>query len=208
MFPGLVYGFSRRFILLAGILCLAPVVSAQDGPDLSDISLPPGFQIEIWTDAVPNARSMALGDNGTVFVATRRDGRIYAVTPADDGDQIVTTLAEGLKMPNGVAFHDGALFVAENHRIIRFDDIESNLNRVPDPEVVIDTLLPERYHGWRYINFGPDGKLYIALGAPCNVCEREGAANISRMNPDGSGQEIFAEGIRNSGWFELAPGNR
>ena len=192
------YGCGLRLTLAASILCLAPLVSAQDGADLSDISLPPGFQIEIWTDAVPNARSMALGDNGTVFVATRRDGRVYAVTPADDGDHIVTTLAEGLKMPNGVAFHDGALFVAENHRIIRFDNIESSLNRAPEPKVVIDTLSPESHHGWRYIDFGPDGKLYIALGAPCNVCEREGAANISRMNPDGSGQEIFAEGIRNS----------
>jgi len=198
MFQSLVYGFGRRLTLMASILCLAPVVSAQDGPDLSDISLPPGFQIEIWTEDVPNARSMALGDNGTVFVGTRRDGRVYAVTTADEGNHIVTTLAEGLTMPNGVAFHGGTLFVAENHRIIRFDDIESNLNSVPEPEVVIDTLLPERHHGWRYIDFGPDGKLYIALGAPCNVCEREGAANISRMNSDGSGQEVFAEGIRNS----------
>jgi glucose/arabinose dehydrogenase len=177
---------------------------AQGAPDLDDISLPPGFSIEVWTDAVPNARSLALGDDGTVFVATRRDGRVYAVR-SSGGERRVTTLAERLKMPNGVAFHAGDLYVAENHRIIRFDDIESRLNDVPEPVVVIDTLLPERHHGWRYIDFGPDGKLYIALGAPCNVCERDDAAKISRMNPDGSGQEVYAEGVRNSVGFDWHP---
>lgn len=178
---------------------------AQAGPDLADISLPPGFSIEIWTDAVPNARSLTLGDDGTVFVGTRRDGRVYAVSASNDGTRVVTTVAEGLKMPNGVAFRDGDLFVAENHRIIRFDDIEAHLDKVPAPVVINDTLLQETHHGWRYIDFGPDGKLYIALGAPCNVCEREGSANISRMNPDGSQQEIFAEGIRNSVGFTWDP---
>ena len=108
-------------------------------------------------------------------------------------------------MPNGVAFLDGDLYVAENHRIIRFDDIESSLDSIPEPDVVIDSLLRERHHGWRYIDFGPDGKLYIALGAPCNVCERPGSANISRMNPDGSEQEIYAEGVRNSVGFTWHP---
>lgn len=177
---------------------------AQGVPDLDDISLPPGFSIEIWADNVPNARSLALGDDGTVFVATRRDGRVYAVQTSG-GERRVTTLAERLKMPNGVAFHDGDLYVAENHRIIRFDDIESRLDDVPAPVVIIDTLLPERHHGWRYIEFGPDGKLYIALGAPCNVCERDDAANISRMNPDGSGLEVYAEGVRNSVGFDWHP---
>jgi glucose/arabinose dehydrogenase len=148
---------------------------------------------------------MTLGDGGTVFVATRRDGRVYAVTDVDEGPPVVTTLAEGLKMPNGVAFKDGDLYVAENHRILRFDDIEANLGNIPEPVVIIDTLLPESHHGWRYIDFGPDGKLYIALGAPCNVCEKEGSANISRMNADGSEQEIFAEGVRNSVGFAWHP---
>jgi glucose/arabinose dehydrogenase len=108
-------------------------------------------------------------------------------------------------MPNGVAFREGALYVAENHRIIRFADIENDLQSVPTPEVVIDTLSTETHHGWRYIDFGPDGKLYISIGAPCNVCEREGFANISRMNPDGSGQEIVASGIRSSVGFTWHP---
>jgi glucose/arabinose dehydrogenase len=179
-------------------------VFAQSAPDLDDISLPPGFSIEIWTDEVPNARSLAMGPRGTVFVSTRRDGRVYAVT-SDGNQRNVVTIAEGLRMPNGVAVHDGDLYVAENHRIIRFDAIEARLNVHIEPVVVIDTLLPERHHGWRYMDFGPDGKLYIALGAPCNVCERKGSANISRMNPDGSGQEVFADGVRNSVGFTWHP---
>ena len=178
---------------------------SQSAPALADIKLPPGFAIEIWSDDVPNARSLALGDNGTVFVATRSDGRVFALIPQAEGVPRVVTIAEHLKMPNGIAVFDGDLFVAENHRIIRFDDIEAHLDNVPEPVVIIDTLLAESHHGWRYIDFGPDGKLYIALGAPCNVCEREGSANISRMNPDGSEQEIFAEGIRNSVGFTWHP---
>ena len=178
---------------------------AQAQTDLADIRLPEGFVIEMWTDEVPNARSLAMGDSGTVFVATRRDGRVYAVVPGDDAKPDVVTLAEGLMMPNGVAFHDGDLYVAENHRILRYADIESHLDAVPEAHVVIDSLSTERHHGWRYIDFGPDGKLYISLGAPCNVCERDGFANISRMNADGSGQEIVASGVRNSVGFTWHP---
>ena len=192
-------------VLLIGFLFTAGVSCAQSGPDLSDINLPDGFAIEIWTDRVPNARSLALGEQGTVFVATRRDGRVYAVSDNASGHRSVVTIASGLKMPNGVAFRDGSLYVAENHRIVRFDDIEARLRNIPEPVEIIDTLLPERHHGWRYIDFGPDDKLYIALGAPCNVCEREGSANISRMNPDGSGLEVFAEGVRNSVGFTWHP---
>ena len=172
---------------------------------VGDINLPPGFSIDVWAADVPNARSLALGANGTVFVATRREGSVYALVPSADGPPTKVTIASGLKMPNGIAFRDGSLYVAENHRIIRFDQIETNLNSIPEPVVVIDTLLPEPHHGWRYIDFGPDGKLYIALGAPCNVCEREGSANISRMNADGSDQEVFAYGVRNSVGFTWHP---
>jgi glucose/arabinose dehydrogenase len=186
--------------LLIGTNCWS-----QTGPDLADIGLPDGFSIEVWTNEVPNARSLAKGSSGTVFVSTRRDGRVYAVRSNAEGSRTVSVIAEGLKMPNGIAFRDGDLYVAENHRIIRFDDIESNLDRVPEAAVVMDTLLPERHHGWRYIDFGPDGKLYIALGAPCNVCERDDAATISRMNADGTVVEVFAEGVRNSVGFAWHP---
>ena len=189
------------------VVCFAGAqsASAQSTPDLSNINLPPGFAIEIWSSAVPNARSLAKGDGNTVFVSTRRDGRVYALVPQPEGEPSVVTVAEGLKMPNGVAVFEGDLYVAENHRIIRFDDIETRLDDLPEPVVIVDNLLAESHHGWRYIDFGPDGKLYIALGAPCNVCEREGSANISRMNPDGSEQEIFAEGVRNSVGFTWHP---
>jgi len=180
-------------------------VNAQSSLDLADINLPPGFKIEVWTDEVPNARSLALGDQGTVFVATRNDGRVYAVVPQQDSKPTVHTLAQGLKMPNGVAFRNGDLYVAENHQILRFDDIESRLDRSPEAVVVMDALSTERHHGWRYIDFGPDNKLYIAIGAPCNVCEREGFANISRMNADGSQQEVVASGVRNSVGFDWHP---
>lgn len=178
---------------------------AQADLDLADISMPPGFSIEIWADEVTNARSMALGANGTVFVSTRRDGRVYALVPQDGASPVVITLAEGLRMPNGIAFHDGNLYVAENHRITRYDDIENQFENLPEPVVVIDSLPTERHHGWRYIDFGPDGKLYVAIGAPCNVCEREGFANIIRMDADGSNQEVVASGIRNSVGFTWHP---
>ena len=201
-------GCVRTALLIFIGLVISLDVSARAELDLSDIQLPPGFSIEIWSDEVPNARSLALGDKGTVFAATRRGGRVYALVPHAGASPSVITLAENLVMPNGVAFHEGDLYVAENHRIIRYPDIESSLPEVPEAEVIIDTLLTERHHGWRYIDFGPDGKLYIALGAPCNVCDRadEGFANISRMNADGTEQEIFASGIRNSVGFTWHPG--
>ncbi len=178
---------------------------AQVELDLEAIQLPPGFSIEIWSDDVPNARSLALGDNGTVFAATRRDGRVYALLPGENATPTVITLAEKLVMPNGVAFHDGDLYVAENHRIMRYPDIEASLPDVPAAELVIDTLATEKHHGWRYIDFGPDDKLYVAIGAPCNACDKDGFAIISRMNADGSEQETVAHGIRNSVGFAWHP---
>ena len=172
-------GYAKTAIFIVVGLVIGCNGSAQTGLDLAGIQLPPGFSIEIWSDEVPNARSLALGAQGTVFVATRRDGRVYAMLPVTGAKPTVITLAEGLVMPNGVAFHEGDLYVAENHRIMRYPDIEASLPEVPEAEVVIETLATERYHGWRYIDFGPDGKLYIAIGAPCNVCDREGFANIS-----------------------------
>lgn len=179
------------------IVALSDDAAAQS-VDLADINLPPGFSIEVWSDEVPNARSLALGSGGTVFVSTRRDGRVYALTPSSDGPPAVVTVARGLKTPNGIAYHDGDLYVAEITRILRFDDIEDNLAAIPDPVTIIDDLPPERHHGWRYIGFGPDGKLYLSIGAPCNVCDRPGYGLIKRMNPDGSAQEVVAEGVRNS----------
>lgn len=189
------------FLIVAVVLPSVSVTNAQSPARLDDIILPPGFSIEVYSDDVPNARSMALGDAGTVFVATKSQGKVFALVPQDSGSPKVIEIAKDLRTPNGVAFHDGSLFVAEISRIVRYDDIENRLDRIPDPVVVIDTLPDESHHGWRYIAFGPDGKLYISIGAPCNICNREGFANISRMNADGTELEVFAQGIRNSVGF-------
>ncbi len=186
------------FLIVAVVLPSASVTNAQLPARLDDIVLPPGFSIEVWSDDVPNARSMALGDAGTVFVATKSQGKVFALVPQDSGSPKVIEIAKDLRTPNGVAFHDGSLFVAEINRIVRYDKIEDRLDRIPDAVVVIDTLPNESHHGWRYIAFGPDGKLYISIGAPCNICNREGFANISRMNADGTELEVFSQGIRNS----------
>jgi glucose/arabinose dehydrogenase len=178
---------------------------AQSDVDLGSIKLPPGFSIELWTDEVPNARSLTSGDDGTVFVSTRRDGRIYAVTPRAGEKPVVRTLATNLKVPNGIAFFAGDLYVAENHRILRYQDIKQNLESVADAEVVVSDLPTESHHGWRYMDFSPDGKLYVSIGAPCNVCDRQGFARIIRMNPDGSEREVVARGVRNSVGFGWHP---
>ena len=170
---------------------------------LDDIELPDGFTIQEYAD-VPNARSLALGDKGTVFVSTRRGRSVYAVV-ADGSATRTVELISGLSVPNGIAFYDGDLYVAETDRVLRYRNIEANLNAVPEATILDIDLPSKRRHGWRYIGFGPDGKLYISIGAPCNICDEEGFARIVRMNPDGSGRETFATGIRNSVGFTWDP---
>src|SRR6266545_1560839 len=178
-------------------------------PRLDALKLPDGFAIEIYTDKVPNARSLALGAKGTVFVSTRRDNRVYAVVDknGDHKADRVYTVASGLHVPNGVAYRDGSLYIAEIARLLRIDGIDSRLARPPKPVVVTDKLPSEEHHGWRYIRFGPDGLLYMPIGAPCNVCKRDETifASIARMKPDGSGLEVFASGVRNSVGFDWNP---
>lgn len=177
-----------------GIVLSAFAVFSGQSKALEHIELPPGFQIEVYA-SVPNARSLALGENGTVFVSNRRGGSVYAVV--DDGQRTVRLL-RGLNTPNGIAFHEGDLYVAEIDRVTRYSDIESHLEDVPDAEVLDIDLPGERHHGWRYIAFGPDGMLYISIGAPCNICDEAGYARIDRMQPDGSERETYAYGVRNS----------
>ncbi len=166
---------------------------------LEDIELPAGFQIEEYA-SVPNARSLALGDEGTVFVSTRKGRSVYAVVADGEGTQTIELLS-GLNSPNGIAFFEGDLYVAEIERVTRYADIESRLNDMPEAEVLNIELPSEKHHGWRYIGFGPDGKLYISIGAPCNICEEAGFGQIVRMNADGSEREVFADGVRNSVGF-------
>jgi glucose/arabinose dehydrogenase len=176
---------------------------------LDKIQLPEGFKIEIYAEGVKNARSMTLSPNGTLFVGTRDKGNVYAIRDID-GDykaDEVFKLAKGLKMPNGVAFKDGDLYVAEVSRVLRYDDIEKHLADPPEPKVIYDKYPTETHHGWKYIAFGPDGKLYIPVGAPCNICESKDEIfnTITRINPDGTGFEIVQRGIRNTVGFTWHP---
>lgn len=206
------FGKGGSAIPALAFLLFFPAEPGAMGAIPGPIRLPPGFQIDLYSGEVPGARSMALGDNGTLFVGTRREGKVYAV-PDRNGDgtpEKVIVLARGLDMPNGVAFRDGALFVAETSRILRFDRIESRLTNPPKPAVVNDSFPRDAHHGWKFIRFGPDGKLYVPVGAPCNVCVREDPryASIMRMNADGTGLEVFARGVRNTVGFDWHPETR
>lgn len=175
---------------------------------LSTIKLPPGFSISVYAE-VDNARSMTLSPSGTLYVGNRSGDKVYAVRDTD-GDFKADkrwVIASGLNMPNGVAFKDGDLYVAEVSRILKFKDIENHLSNPGTPEVVYDKYPTETHHGWKYIAFGPDGKLYVPVGAPCNICEPEKPiyATITRMNADGTDMEIYASGIRNTVGFTWHP---
>jgi glucose/arabinose dehydrogenase len=203
----------RRFAILAAALGAAACgqVSGAGPLPLDRIKLPPGFRIDLYAHPVPGARSMALGAGGTLFVGTMDKGSVYALVDADkDGRaEEVLALARGLSMPNGVAVRDGALYVAEINRILRYDGIEGQLKSPPAPVVVKGDLPAEKHHGWKFIAFGPDGLLYVPIGAPCNVCDRgDPFASITRMKPDGSGFEIVARGVRNTVGFDWHPGTR
>lgn len=186
----------------------APVEEHWSGLPLHTLNLPEGFEIDVWATDVNNARSLALGDNGTVFVGNRQGDKVYALRDTD-GDMRADeqfVLAEGLFMPNGVAFRNGDLYVAEVNKVWRFPNIESNLATPPTPELIFDQLPSDRHHGWKYIAFGPDDKLYIPVGAPCNICESDEIyAAIHRINPDGSGFETVAHGVRNTVGFDWNP---
>jgi glucose/arabinose dehydrogenase len=185
-----------------------PKTEEQSKLPLNKIKLPPGFSISVFAE-VDNARSLAISPSGTVFVGNRNNDKVYAVKDTD-GDFKADkkwVLASGLKMPNGVAFRDGDLYIAEISRITKLPNIEANLDNPPKPVVVNDKFPSEEHHGWKYIAFGPDGKLYVPVGAPCNICEKkeEIYASITRMNADGSGREVFAKGVRNSVGFTWHP---
>jgi glucose/arabinose dehydrogenase len=202
---------NRRTAFLISLLVLCCMdrhaVQAADLP-LGKIKLPPGFHIAIYAE-VPNARSMTLSPKGFVFVGNRGGDHVYAVVDQNKDGKAdkVYTLASGLDSPNGVAVRDGALYVAEISRILRFDDIENRLADPPQPVVVTNTYPKDTHHGWKFIAFGPDGKLYVPVGAPCNICDKEDPvyASITRINPDGSGRQIFARGIRNTVGFDWHP---
>ena len=175
---------------------------------LDKIKLPTGFTIDVFAE-VENARSMALSPSGVIYVGNKDKDKVYAVKDTD-GDFKADkkwVLATGLNMPNGVAFKDGNLYIAEVSKISKLSGIESKLANPPSATVVKDDYPTETHHGWKYIAFGPDGKLYVPVGAPCNICEpeKEIYASITSINSDGSNLEIFAKGVRNSVGFTWHP---
>jgi glucose/arabinose dehydrogenase len=207
-----------RLTSLLTALCLlvsawwcAPALAAA--PDLRTLRLPPGFQIEVLTDAVPTARQMALGSfkdgKGVLYVGSMGEGKVFAVEMDQGRATAVHTIASGLQMPVGVAWRDGQLFVSAVSKILRFDGIDGRLRNPPAPITVTSGFPTETHHGWKFIAFGPDGLLYVPVGAPCNICEPNARyANIQRMKPDGSGLETVATGVRNSVGFDWSPRDR
>lgn len=194
---------------------LAPFALAQPGKlaesnlPLEKLKLPPGFKISVYAQNVTGARSMALSPNGTLYVGTRETGALYAIPDLnkDGKGDFVVTLGSSMFHPNGVAFKDGSLYVAEINRVLRYDNIDKRLNNPPKPVVVNASLPDKTHHGQKYLCFGPDGWLYIPVGAPCNVCESKDPrfASLMRMKPDGSSLEVFASGIRNTVGFDFHP---
>lgn len=183
---------------------------------VQEIKLPPGFAIEVYSDEVPNARQMALSPRGILYVGSREEGKVHAVVDEnrDGRAEKVHVIARGLRMPSGVAFRDGALYVADVNRVLRWDGIDARVADPPKPVVVSEAFPGDRHHGWKFIAFGPDGQLYVPVGAPCNICEPEKPiyATITRMKvgADGKGSppEIFASGIRNTVGFDWHPQTR
>jgi len=190
-------------LTIAAQSIFSPMLPAED------LRLPQNFKIEIYASEIKNARQMALGGKGTLFVGSRGEGKVYALIDKD-GDYKVDekyVIAENLNMPSGIAFRDGSLYVAAVNKVLRYDNIESKLSNPPKPAVVTDKLPRDSHHGWKYILFGPDGYLYVPVGMPCNVClspdERHGT--ILKMNVKTGNYEIYAKGVRNSVGFDWHP---
>ncbi len=202
---GLGYWFFVRGLVVGAL----PALTGEHLP-LNEIHLPRGFRISVYAENVEGARSMARAANGVIYVGSREPGNVYALLDRD-GDQRaeeVVTVLRGLQSPNGVAIHDGALYVAEISRVTRYDDIASTFRRDPSSHIVNASFPTDAMHGWKFIAFGPDGKLYVPVGCPCNVCQRSDPrySSITRMNADGSGLEVFAQGVRNTVGFDWQPG--
>jgi len=182
-----------------------PLAAAADKLPTAKLKVPAGFNIEVYASGMANARSLALGDKGTVFVGTRLVGKVYAIT-SKDGKREVKTLYSDLYRPNGVAFRDGTLYIAELSKVSKIDKIEDNLDNPPKPTMIYDSLPKDEAHGWKFIAIGPDNKLYVPVGQPGNnVLHDKDHGQIRRINLDGSGAEVVAVGVRNTVGFDWNP---
>ncbi|MBR1198506.1 PQQ-dependent sugar dehydrogenase [Bradyrhizobium sp. AUGA SZCCT0240] len=185
-----------------------PIPAAPDKLPTAKLKVPAGFNIEVYAAGMANARSLIEGDKGTVFAGTRLIDKVYAVVNKD-GKRSVKVIASGLYRPNGVAFKNGTLYIAELSKISRIDKIEDNLDNAPKPTVIYDDLPKDEAHGWKFIGIGPDNKLYVPVGQPGNnVLHSDAHGQIRRMNLDGSGAEVLARGVRMTVGFDWHPENK
>jgi glucose/arabinose dehydrogenase len=182
-----------------------PIPAAADKLPTAKLKVPPGFNIEVYASGMANARSLALGDKGTVFVGSRLVDKVYAIVNKD-GRRSVKVLASGLYRPNGVAFLDGTLYIAELSQISKIEKVEDVIDNPPKPVMIYDKLPKDEAHGWKFIAIGPDKKLYVPVGQPGNnVLHDDAHGQIRRINLDGSGAEVVALGVRNSVGFDWNP---
>jgi glucose/arabinose dehydrogenase len=185
-----------------------PIAAAVDKLPTAKLKVPPGFNIEVYAAGMANARSLAQSDKGTVFVGSRLVDKVYAIVNKD-GKRSVKILASGLYRPNGVAFHDGTLYIAELSKVSKIDKVEDVIDNPPKPTVIYDNLPKDEAHGWKFIAVGPDNKLYVPVGQPGNnVLHDDAHGQIRRMNLDGTGAEVVAYGVRNSVGFDWNPETR
>jgi glucose/arabinose dehydrogenase len=210
---GVAAALARAGRAAAGLLVASLSTAFAADLPIETLRLPPGFRIEVLTDAVPNARALRLGryvdGRGVLYVGSMRAGRVYAVELEGGRARRVHTIAPGLNRPAGIAWRDGSLYVSAVSQLLRYDGLDERLDQPPEPVLVTDRLPADAHHGAKFLAFGPDGRLYVPVGAPCNVCEPGPRyANIQRMNPDGSGLETIATGIRNTVGFDWNPADQ
>jgi glucose/arabinose dehydrogenase len=185
-----------------------PLAAAADKLPTAALKLPPGFNIEVYASGITNARSLRLGDKGTLFVGTRFGNKVTAVVKKD-GKTEIKTIAQGLYRPNGLAYHNGTLYIAELSQISKIDNVEANLDKVSTPTVIYKDLPKDEAHGWKFIAIGPDNKLYLEVGQPGNnVLHDKDHGQIRRINLDGTGAEVVAFGVRHSVGFDWNPVNK
>lgn len=189
---------------------MAPVAAPPvpvSADQLPKLKVPAGFKVEVYQSGILDARGLRRGDKGTIFVSSLFvAGKIYAITEKG-GKREVKTILSGLELPSGIEFRKGALYVATPKKIMRYDKAEDSLDKMPEPVTIYDKLPGDIPHGWKFLRFGPDDKLYVPVGGPCNICEPDAAryAQIFRINADGSGMEIVARGVRNTVGFDFHP---
>lgn len=199
--------FAGLLLLFSSGVCYPPAMPSNT--DLAKLSIPDGFKVDVYAEDIDGARSLARANDHLIFVGSRSAGNVYALI--DENKDYVSDkkviLAKKLNSPNGVVFHEGDLYVAQIDRIIVFRDIENNLAPDAPYEVIYSDLPDIAHHGWKYLAMSPENQLYFGVGAPCNICEREEEifSTICRINPDGSGFDIFAHGVRNTIGFDWHP---